>query len=199
MVDPVLSGSSVPRSLFDAVAFSGDAYYVAVLRRAANECLPLLRDFSANPTGLELVEAILQHIGYDSGDPFTQRPTTGTGNAASIRTARAQPIDIIHPGGNGFVNMPALAPFILVFCRLSMREDLFLDHHPAWWCDTADGLYPVSAFPGQSTVVPDMPASRYPYLGYRIPIRVQLRYCIRSGIKPDALWMLEIFCETIYP
>ena len=90
--------------------------------------------------GLEPVDSIFRYIPDAGCDPFALRREAAGGVAGLIQAAREQNVDIVNPIGSGFVETPALAPFLPSLCREMIGEDLLLESHPVWWCGHPDGL-----------------------------------------------------------
>jgi uncharacterized circularly permuted ATP-grasp superfamily protein/uncharacterized alpha-E superfamily protein len=90
--------------------------------------------------GLEPVEAIFRHLDDLSSDPFTLRRETAEGIAGLIQVSRENHIEIVNPIGSGFVDTPALSPFLPSLCNSLLGQNLLLENHLSWWCGTAEGL-----------------------------------------------------------
>jgi len=90
--------------------------------------------------GLEPVEAIFRHIDDLHSDPFALRRETSKGVAGLIQACREQNIDIVNPIGSGFINTPALQPFLSDLCQHILTDDLKLQSHPSRWCGNEEGL-----------------------------------------------------------
>ena len=91
--------------------------------------------------GLEPVNAIFRHIGDQESDPFALRHTTAEGVAGLIQVCREENIDIINPVGAGFIETPLLNIFLPELCRYFLGEDLLLDNHPLWHCNSPEGQF----------------------------------------------------------
>ncbi len=83
--------------------------------------------------GLEPVEAIFRQVGDYESDPFALRRATSSGVAGLIQVCREQNIDIVNPLGSGFIETPALQPFLPKLCRDLLGEELLLANHHSWW------------------------------------------------------------------
>ncbi len=90
--------------------------------------------------GLEPVEAIFRHLADLCSDPFTLRRETTEGVAGLIQVSRENNIELVNPIGSGFIDTPALSPFLPSLCDLLLGQRLRIDNHNSWWCGTADGL-----------------------------------------------------------
>lgn len=90
--------------------------------------------------GLEPVEAIFRHVDDQQSDPFALRRRTTTGVAGLIQVCREQNIDIVNPIGSGFIETPALQPFLPQLSRELLEEDLILANHMTWWCGNNQSL-----------------------------------------------------------
>jgi uncharacterized circularly permuted ATP-grasp superfamily protein/uncharacterized alpha-E superfamily protein len=88
---------------------------------------------------LEPVGSIFRHIPDEESDPFALRRETINGVAGLIQAAREGNIDLANPIGSGFIDTPALPLFLPGISRHLRGEELLLDHHPAWWCGSAEG------------------------------------------------------------
>lgn len=89
--------------------------------------------------GLEPVEAIFRNIEDLSSDPFALRRETSQGVAGLIQVSREQNLDIINPIGAGFIDSPLLKIFLPNLCQYLLGENLLLENHPSWWCETEEG------------------------------------------------------------
>jgi len=110
-------------------------------------------------TGLEPVGAIFRHIKDQNSDPFALRNQTATGVAGLMQVARDQTIDIVNPIGSGFVDTPALPTLLPELCRQIMGENLLLENHPRWWCQSAESRNHVLANLTRLTFGPAMDRS----------------------------------------
>lgn len=90
--------------------------------------------------GLEPVEAIFRHVDDFQSDPFALRRRTTTGVAGLIQVCREQNIDIVNPIGSGFIETPALQPFLPQLSRDLLGEELILANHMTWWCGNDQSL-----------------------------------------------------------
>ena len=90
--------------------------------------------------GLEPVEAIFRQVGDYECDPFALRRATSSGVAGLIQACREQNIDIVNPLGGGFIETPALQPFLPDLCRDLLGEELLLGNHNSWWGGHPEGL-----------------------------------------------------------
>ena len=95
--------------------------------------------------GLEPVATIFRHLADADSDPFALRQDAGGGVAGLLQACRSQQVEVVNPVGSGFVDTPALAPFLPALCRRLLDADLLLENHPAWWCGTPDGRAYVQA------------------------------------------------------
>jgi uncharacterized circularly permuted ATP-grasp superfamily protein/uncharacterized alpha-E superfamily protein len=90
--------------------------------------------------GLEPVEAIFRQVGDYESDPFALRRATSSGVAGLIQVCREQNIDLVNPLGSGFIETPALQPFLADLCRDLLGEELLLENHQSWWGGHPEGL-----------------------------------------------------------
>ncbi len=89
--------------------------------------------------GLEEVGAIFRHVSDFELDPFVLRKSATSGVAGLIQVCRENNVEMVNPIGSGFINTPALAPFLSGICSSILGSDLILENHPVWWCGSAEG------------------------------------------------------------
>lgn len=90
--------------------------------------------------GLEQVEAIFRQVDDQNSDPFALRRKDATGVAGLIQVCRENNIDLANPIGAGFIETPALHPFLPSLSEKLLGEPLLLANHPTWWCGNPDSL-----------------------------------------------------------
>lgn len=90
--------------------------------------------------GLEPVEAIFRQVGDYESDPFALRRATSSGVAGLIQVCREQNIDLVNPLGSGFIETPALQPFLPELSRDLLGEELLLANRHTWWGGHPQGL-----------------------------------------------------------
>lgn len=160
--------------------------------------------------GLETVEAIFRHIDDLDSDPFALRRVTTNGIAGLIQVYRENNIEIVNPIGSGFVNTPALMPFLPSLCTNMLGRDLLLNNHPSWWCGNGDGynhainnlkqLLPGHAFDRSSLVSADPAAMiKADPMNYMVqdPIRPSaVPGWSRQGISSDYALLRVFVCAT---
>lgn len=94
--------------------------------------------------GLDEVCAIFRHLPDSELDPFVQRKSALGGVAGLIQVCRESNIEMVNPIGAGFIDTPALAPFLGGLCTNLLGSELLLENHPVWWCGDAQRRQHVS-------------------------------------------------------
>jgi uncharacterized circularly permuted ATP-grasp superfamily protein/uncharacterized alpha-E superfamily protein len=88
--------------------------------------------------GLERVDVILRRLDDSFSDPLSLRPDSSLGVAGLVHAVRAGNVAVANALGSGFVETPALLPFLPALCRELLGEELRLPSVPTFWCGDPD-------------------------------------------------------------
>ena len=90
--------------------------------------------------GLQPVDVILRRLDDAFCDPLELNPGSLLGCAGLVQAARAGNVAVVNTLGSGWLESPALMPFLPALCRRLLDEELALPSAPTWWCGDAGGL-----------------------------------------------------------
>lgn len=110
--------------------------------------------------GLEPVDVILRWVHDDYCDPLELRPDSLLGTAGLLQAARAGGVAVANAIGSGFVENPALLPFLPGLCRRLLDEELCLPSIDTWWCGQPRELDYVLSHLGELDVLSVLPGRK---------------------------------------
>ena len=90
--------------------------------------------------GLQPVDVVLRRLDDAFCDPLELNPASVLGCAGLVQAARAGNVAVANTLGSGWLESPALMPFLPALCRRLLDEELALPSAPTWWCGDAGGL-----------------------------------------------------------
>jgi uncharacterized circularly permuted ATP-grasp superfamily protein/uncharacterized alpha-E superfamily protein len=90
--------------------------------------------------GLQPVEVILRQQDDALCDPLALSQHAVQGAAGLLEAVRAGNVTVANALGSGWLDTPALMPFLPAFCRRLLEEDLQLPALDTWWCGQPDAL-----------------------------------------------------------
>ena len=90
--------------------------------------------------GLQPVDVILRRLNDDFCDQLELNQASLLGCAGLVQATRAGNVVVANALGSGWLESPALMPFLPTLCRRLLEEDLALPSAPTWWCGDADSL-----------------------------------------------------------
>ena len=90
--------------------------------------------------GLQPVDVILRRLDDAFCDPLELNPGSLLGCAGLVQAARAGNVAVVNTLGSGWLESPALMPFLPALCRRLLDEEPALPSAPTWWCGDAGGL-----------------------------------------------------------
>jgi uncharacterized circularly permuted ATP-grasp superfamily protein/uncharacterized alpha-E superfamily protein len=102
--------------------------------------------------GLHQVDVILRRLNDDHCDPLELRPDSALGVPGLVQAARDGQVAIANTLGSGFLQTPALGPYMATICRGLLGEELRLPSVETWWCGDAPSLQHVLAHLGEMVV-----------------------------------------------
>jgi uncharacterized circularly permuted ATP-grasp superfamily protein/uncharacterized alpha-E superfamily protein len=84
--------------------------------------------------GLQPVDVILRRQDDSFCDPLELRQDSVLGTAGLVQAVRAGNVAVVNTLGSGWLETPAIMPFLPGLCRHLFGEDLQLPSVPTWWC-----------------------------------------------------------------
>ena len=90
--------------------------------------------------GLQPVDVILRRLDDAFCDPLELNQASLLGCAGLVQAARAGNVVVANALGSGWLESPALMPFLPALCRRLLEEDPALPSAPTWWCGDAGSL-----------------------------------------------------------
>jgi uncharacterized circularly permuted ATP-grasp superfamily protein/uncharacterized alpha-E superfamily protein len=90
--------------------------------------------------GLQPVDVILRQLADAYCDPLPLREDTGFGTAGLLQAVRAGRVVLLNTPGSGWVETPALLPYLPALCRHLLGEVLQIEAMPVWWCGQPESL-----------------------------------------------------------
>jgi uncharacterized circularly permuted ATP-grasp superfamily protein len=69
-----------------------------------------------------------------TADPLELRQDSVLGTAGLVQAVRAGNVAVVNALGSGWLETPAIMPFLPGLCRHLCGEDLQLPSVPTWWC-----------------------------------------------------------------
>ena len=90
--------------------------------------------------GLQPVDVILRRLDDAFCDPLELNQASLLGCAGLVQAVRAGNVAVANVLGSGWLESPALLPFLPALCRRLLDEDLALPSAPTWWCGAPDHL-----------------------------------------------------------
>ena len=70
-------------------------------------------------------------------DPLALHQHSLLGTPGLVQAIRAGNVAVVNALGSGWLESPALLPFLPALCRHLLQEDLALPSLPTWWCGEA--------------------------------------------------------------
>lgn len=102
--------------------------------------------------GLHRVDVILRRLNDDHCDPLELRADSALGVPGLVQAARDGEVVIANALGSGFLQTPALGPYMPAICRGLLGEELHLPSVETWWCGDPSSLSHVLAHLGDLVV-----------------------------------------------
>jgi len=90
--------------------------------------------------GLQPVDVILRQLTDAFCDPLALQADTGFGTAGLLQAVRAGKVALVNALGSGWVEAPALLPYLPALCRHFLGEALQIPAAPLWWCGQPESL-----------------------------------------------------------
>ena len=90
--------------------------------------------------GLQPVDVILRWQDDACCDPLELHQDSALGTAGLVHAARLGNVAIANALGSGWLETPAVMPFLPVLCRHLLGEELTLPSVPTWWCGQPEAL-----------------------------------------------------------
>lgn len=90
--------------------------------------------------GLQAVDVILRRLDDTFCDPLELNQASLLGTAGLVQAVRAGNVSVANALGSGWLESPALMPFLPALCRHLLDEELALPSASTWWCGNADDL-----------------------------------------------------------
>lgn len=91
-------------------------------------------------SGLQPVDVILRQLSDAFCDPLALQADTGFGTAGLVQAVRAGKVALVNALGSGWVEAPALLPYLPALCRHLLGEALQIAAAPLWWCGQPQSL-----------------------------------------------------------
>lgn len=85
-------------------------------------------------SGLQPVDVILRRLTDAFCDPLALQEDTGFGTAGLLQAVRAGKVVLANALGSGWIEAPALLPYLPALCRHLLGETLQVASAPLWWC-----------------------------------------------------------------
>ncbi|MBM4069022.1 MAG: hypothetical protein FJ271_08775 [Planctomycetes bacterium] len=89
--------------------------------------------------GLQPVDVILRRLDDHDCDPLELRGSSLVGVPGLVQAVHAGNVAIANPLGSGWMESPALVPYLAGLCKHLLGEDLKIRSVASWWCGEADG------------------------------------------------------------
>lgn len=115
------------------------------------------RVFLKTLAGLQPVDVIFRRQDDTFCDPLALHSHSLLGTAGLVQAVRAGQVAVVNALGSGWLESPALMPFLPALCRHVHQEDLVLPSLPTWWCGQDDHLAYVLDHLSSLTLVPAFP------------------------------------------
>ncbi len=90
--------------------------------------------------GLLPVDVILRRVPDEDADPLELKPGSQLGVPGLVHAVRKGKVVVANSLGSGFLEAPALLPFLPAICRHYYSEDLLLPSVDTWWCGRPEDL-----------------------------------------------------------
>jgi uncharacterized circularly permuted ATP-grasp superfamily protein/uncharacterized alpha-E superfamily protein len=90
--------------------------------------------------GLLPVDVILRRQDDSCCDPLELRQDSTLGTAGLVQAVRAGNVVVVNALGSGWLETPAIMPFLPRLCRHLCGAELQLPSVPTWWCGQAEAL-----------------------------------------------------------
>jgi len=87
--------------------------------------------------GLQPVDVILRRLEDERCDPLELRGDSFQGVPGLVQAVQAGNVAVANPLGSGWMQSPALLPYLPGLCSHLLGEDLRIPSVPAWWCGDA--------------------------------------------------------------
>lgn len=94
------------------------------------DCQVLLKTLD----GLQPVQVIFRQVDDYDSDPLHLNPASQCGVPGLVQSARLGRTILANPLGSGFLENPALIPFLPALCKHFLGEELRLPSVHTWWC-----------------------------------------------------------------
>jgi uncharacterized circularly permuted ATP-grasp superfamily protein/uncharacterized alpha-E superfamily protein len=98
------------------------------------------RVFLKTLSGLQPVDVILRRQDDTFCDPLELHQGSVLGTAGLVHAARLGNVATANALGSGWLDTPAVMPFLPVLCRHLLGEELKLPSVPTWWCGQQESL-----------------------------------------------------------
>lgn len=110
--------------------------------------------------GLQPVDVILRRLSDAFCDPLELRADSLLGVPGLVQAVRSGNVVVANALGAGWLETPALMPYLPTLCRHLLGEDLRLEGVPSWWCGTEKGLSHVLSNLNHMVIRPAFPTPR---------------------------------------
>lgn len=90
--------------------------------------------------GLQPVDVVLRQLADAYCDPLPLQEDTGIGTAGLLQAVRSGKVALLNALGSGWVEAPALLPYLPALCRHLLGETLQIEAAPLWWCGQPESL-----------------------------------------------------------
>ncbi len=133
--------------------------------------------------GLQAVDVIFRRLDDDACDPLELRGDSFLGVPGLVQAVQAGNVAVANPLGSGWMESPALLPYLPELCRHLLGEELKIPSAATWWCGEARCREHVLANLQQMVIKSAFASSRFdPFFPDRLAIaqREELAMTIRS-------------------
>ena len=110
--------------------------------------------------GLQPVDIVWRRLDDEFCDPLELHSDSLLGIPGLVQAVRAGHAVVANALGTGFVEVPALIPFLSRLCRHLLGEDLLIASAPTWWCGDPVSLEHVIARLPTMVIKPAFSAGR---------------------------------------
>lgn len=119
--------------------------------------------------GLLPVDVILRRIPDEDIDPLELKPDSLLGVPGLVQAVREGQVAVANALGSGFLEAPALMPFLPEICRALRGEELLLQSVETWWCGRPDHAQYVESHLNELVVRPALlHRTEAPILGWQL-------------------------------